>query len=279
MEYVIYLDVYFGANFFMDFLILIIIWKLQKYQSTFFRCFMGAAAGAGYACVILCLGSSLLKISGYFLFSILLMKWVYHICGVKEYIKGILFFFGIQFFLGGLLDWIYYSSGFSKDWFHYIMMAGLATLAVFVLYEIIKAVFLDTKEREEHLCDIILQFAGAEIKVKALVDTGNMLREPISHSPVSILEYRVLKEQIGEEEKICACFPKEKYRMVPFHSLGEENGMLPGVFANAIYIKEKEEMKRIEHPFIGIYKNSLSEGKDYGMILHPELLKNQEKRG
>ena len=91
------------------------------------------------------------------------------------------------------------------------------------------------------------------------------MRDPIFKKPVCILTANRKRELCGEEEPM--------YQMVPFHSIGEQNGMLPAFFADYLSIRRKDgSEKRVERPLIGITKEPLSSQKEYDMILHPEVL-------
>ena len=82
---------------------------------------------------------------------------------------------------------------------------------------------------------------------------------------MSILTENRKRELCGGEEPL--------YQMIPFHSLGEPNGILPAFFADVLYIYQKDgSRKQIERPLIGITKEPLSSQMDYDMIAHPELL-------
>lgn len=113
----------------------------------------------------------------------------------------------------------------------------------------------------------LLLSEGCSFSLLALVDSGNSLREPISGSPVSLVEKRVL---IKGEENLLPC----RFRVVPFHSVGRQKGLMEAYKIEGMEIEQDGEWKRIKEPFIGIVSETISAKKHYQMILHPELLKN-----
>ena len=101
--------------------------------------------------------------------------------------------------------------------------------------------------------------------VTALCDSGNGLEEPISKVPVSVVEenfIRPYKEGLK----------KEKFRMVPFHSIGKEQGLLEAYFIEKMEIVSEGENRVIFNPMIAITKDRISASENYQMILHPALL-------
>ena len=61
--------------------------------------------------------------------------------------------------------------------------------------------------KKDMLCDIVVSLNGKEIETKAMIDSGNLLREPITNTPVIILEHTLLykcmpKEILNNLEKI-----------------------------------------------------------------------------
>ncbi|MBO6015725.1 MAG: sigma-E processing peptidase SpoIIGA, partial [Lachnospiraceae bacterium] len=111
---------------------------------------------------------------------------------------------------------------------------------------------------------------GKRFCCNALVDTGNSLCDPISRRPVLILERSVLK---AYEVTI----RPEQYRVIPYHSLGRENGMLEGFVAGLVCVLDETENGRIQrmkrsNVVIGIYEGTLSGDGAYQMILHPMFM-------
>ena len=122
-----------------------------------------------------------------------------------------------------------------------------------------------------------------KINTKALIDTGNMLKEPITNTPVVVVEkillYKCIPKEIlnninqiigGDLEKIPQQIQSQyisKLKLIPFSSLGKQNGMLLGIKVQQIkIIKESEEITK-ENIIVGIYQQSLTkngESSTYG---------------
>ena len=111
---------------------------------------------------------------------------------------------------------------------------------------------------------------GGEFSCLALVDSGNSLKEPISREPVSLVEKTALA---GKEKG----FLPSKFRIVPFHSVGQPEGLIEAYRIERMEVEWEESWISIREPFIGLVNGVISSRKNYQMILHPEVLEKQEE--
>ena len=137
-------------------------------------------------------------------------------------------------------------------------------------------------------CNIKIKLNNKEIEAKAMLDTGNLLKEPITNIPVIVVEHTLLYECIpkqilnniddilgGDFSKIPDEI-KQKYmtklKFIPFSSLGKQNGMLLGIKADYVIIKnENDEEKKVNEIIIGIYNKSLTKRGEYRALMGLEL--------
>ena len=119
-------------------------------------------------------------------------------------------------------------------------------------------------------------------KLKALLDTGNMLKDPLSNKPVMIATKRSLKSIIPEEildninlilggDKIGKLITK-RIKLIPFNSLGNEHGILIGIKSDKIIINNNE----IKDVIIGIYEKEFSKTRRYDALIGIDLLYEEE---
>lgn len=101
-----------------------------------------------------------------------------------------------------------------------------------------------------------------KLKIKALWDTGNCLYTPGNHKPVSIVEYKSIAPLFNWAD---AAHPT----VVPFSSVGKEDGILLAVQIEALIIPEKNLV--IKNPYIGLVHKPLSNEGKYQMILHKDI--------
>lgn len=120
---------------------------------------------------------------------------------------------------------------------------------------------------------------GMELRMTALLDTGNGLIEPVSQKPVSLIGKDVWKEKAAKEGGRKEFLP-QKFRAIPYHSVGKEKGILCGYEMQRLIIDTDERRIIVENPMIGISDVPVGADASYQMILHPELLiEGEEKNG
>ena len=133
-------------------------------------------------------------------------------------------------------------------------------------------------------CKIKIKLNGKEIETKAMIDTGNLAKEPITNTPVVIVESSLLEKVLPKEilnsiDNILAGKldgVKEEYisrlRCIPFSSLGKQNGMLLGIKADEIIVEKEEENKISKDVIIGVYERSLTKRGEYRALIGLELI-------
>lgn len=130
-------------------------------------------------------------------------------------------------------------------------------------------------------CNIKIFNNGKEQRLRAMIDTGNLLKDPITNSPVVIIEksklLNILPEEILENTKKIINGQYEfsyeylkyasKFRVLPFSSLGKQNGMLLGFKVDRIEAEINDEEIIRKDAIIGIYDKKLSNRNQYeGLI-------------
>ena len=137
--------------------------------------------------------------------------------------------------------------------------------------------------KKDMFCNIKISLNGKEFETTAMIDTGNLLKEPITNTPVIVVEHTLLYECIPKEilnnleellggdfnnipEKV-----KEEYltklKFIPFASLGKQNGMLLGIKADYAKIINEEKEEKKENIIIGIYNKSLTKRGEYRALI------------
>ena len=145
---------------------------------------------------------------------------------------------------------------------------GLAVLALGgVVYEILRGI-LEAHRAKPNLCRVTLKGEHASVKVEALLDTGNHLREPISGKPVAVLDKSIFLKLYPEGTA-------GGFRVIPYRSIGKRDGILPGYLIPEIVVETDGVQKAYRDMYVGISQDNLSGGEAYRMILNPEILEAQ----
>jgi stage II sporulation protein GA (sporulation sigma-E factor processing peptidase) len=144
--------------------------------------------------------------------------------------------------------------------------------------------------RERLILRVEMTFDKKQLCLDALVDTGNSLRDPITNVPVIITEYEILREllpddiqkifeQCGENDlnAIAEIMTISKwaarFRIIPYKSLGRENGMLVGFKPDIVTIYDSSKKIQLSNIVIAIYRKKLSKDGEYSALIYPEMLK------
>lgn len=212
---------------------------------------------------ILCIpvGSSIGKIIlGFGGITAFVIYWLFRPKSRRYFYKLLIYSYLAIFILGGILILLESILG-GKN----VSMITWGILVVFLVI-LIENVYIKINTKNDFYQVVLTLSERCQCKVIALEDSGNGLVDPISKMPVSIIEERVI-ERYKEELR------EEKFRLIPFHSVGKDRGILEAYFIEKIEIKHEGENRIIHQPIIAITKDTISANRNYQMILHPALLK------
>lgn len=293
----IYIDIVIIENLIMNYIILCATGIVSKNKIRHLRLIMASLLGAIYSVVaymkILEIYSNIvLKI----LLSVIIVYIVYNPQTVKKLWKTLVMFYLVSFVFGGVAFSLIYiikpqdiimKNGLFLGTYPLktIILGAIVAFAIIIIaVKIIRKKFT-TKDM---ICDIEIILNNKKINTKALIDTGNMLKEPITNIPVVVVEKILLYECIpkeilnninqiigGDLEKIPQQIQSQyisKLKLIPFSSLGKQNGMLLGIKVQQIkIIKESEEITK-ENIIVGIYQQSLTKNGEYQALMGMEFI-------
>lgn len=148
----------------------------------------------------------------------------------------------------------------------YSFVIGLCILGI-VLFYLACLKEKQIQERSE-IYQVSIFAHGKKIKVDALLDTGNMLREKKTGKMVCIVEKEVVKEIL----KNISC---KEYHYVPFHSVGQEQGILMAISTDYITVTKEEKTRKVYGVLLGLYEGNISSTGKFQMILHGDCLKGR----
>ncbi len=134
-------------------------------------------------------------------------------------------------------------------------------------------------------------FDQDEVEVEALIDTGNQLQDPLTNIPVVVVEYAALRHllppavqlafeksadpDIMEVLQALATTPwSTRFRVIPFTSLGRQNGLLMGFRPDRLEIVKNDQTVKTDNVIVGIYTKELSPEGSYRALLHPDIIDN-----
>lgn len=283
----IYVDVVFIENLLINYIILCATAIIAKNKIHFLKFLLASSFGSLYA--ILNYIISLSNLENFFLklfISSFMILISFDNKKIKVFFKNLIMFYLTSFTFGGaafmLLFFvspesvIYENGRFIGTYPLKITIYGgiLGFIIITLVAKFIKNKFSNT------LCDLEIFFKGKVIKLKTLVDSGNLLKEPISNQDVIVVQKSSLEDLIDKKilneatsmikGSLIGDMSKElyeyKFKVIPFSSLGNENGVLIGFKPDYIKIYSDEEIIK-KDVIIGIYDGSLSKTNLYTSLI------------
>jgi len=143
---------------------------------------------------------------------------------------------------------------------------GAVTAAAYGLLLLFYTFYRRRKEVKGHIYPVRMFVDDQEIEVNGLVDTGNRLRDPWLHRPVTVVDQDVF--QSLEQDWILKLHP----HMIPYHSIGKENGALVGIVIPRMVILREDGEQMIKEAVLALSREKVSTDGHYQMILHEECL-------
>lgn len=293
----VYIDIIFLENLFMNCIILFATAVILKIPIKIIRIMISSTIGSVYAIIIYI--SNLQIYSNLFIkiaLSAVMVYIAYKPEKVKSFLKNLMIFYLTSFTFGGVTFALVYFVKPENILFENGTLIGVSPIKIIITggiigFIIITISFKNIKgklTKKDMLCDITILLNDKKTKMKAIIDTGNLLTEPITKLPVVV----------AEKEKLADIFPKaiientlnfingetskiEEYlsqiRIIPFKSLGKENGILLGVKVDGVIINYQNNESFIKNVIIGIYENKLSSNGSYSALIGLNILEKGEE--
>jgi len=169
-----------------------------------------------------------------------------------------------------------------------------ALMSVFIVSEVgWGAVHKGIKIGINQCINVNITFGRKSFQVPALVDTGNNLKDPISGYPALIVEFSSIKSILPDSicsfleknngfynvSNICEIISKSewanRFRIIPFASLGNEEDVMIGFKPDCLTVKLGDEVLNTTKTVICIKSGHrpLSTTGDYKAILNPDVFK------
>ena len=297
----VYLDIIFVENILMNYIILfatLIILKVKN-RGQQIRLFASSVIGSSYAIIVyLNIIPIYSNIITKIVLSIVMIYVAFNPQNVKQLLKQLLIFYLTSFVFGGCAFALIYfikpervkmNNGVFVGTYP-IKVTLIAGIIAFIITQIafkINKIRLDSKNT---FINIKIYYEEKILEVKALLDSGNMLKDPISGMPVIIIEKEILHKIIPEEilnyienivggeeqrEKTEVKRYLSKIRMVPFMSIGKENGMLLGIRIDKVKIETEEINIEKDNVIAGIYNQKLTKDNKYNALIGLNLLEEE----
>lgn len=293
----VYIDLVFGVNLIMDYLLLAMMQKLVKKNSKKGRKLLGAILGGLGACfsiMIPIFRSGILMVLFGVLLAVCMLKITFYYENIRILARDVCIYYAITFLVGGILNYLYYytSAGYYITEFMRIVPLKTLNFCYLVCFfaiaggfiYFVKRILLQMKTNRELFYNVELVFGEKKITCKGMLDTGNHLREPLSKKPVVVADFDGIKEILptelidfakdfmGDVNQTDMAGYVAKIKWIPYHAVGTDKGILPGIVFDEINILKEDAVVHNSNITVAIYQGKLTVDNNYHIILHKELL-------
>ena len=295
----IYVDIVLLENLCMNYIILFGTAYIIKIKVKHIRILLASLIGAVYA---------VLAYAGVFpIYANLITKIILSICmtyiafnpkKLKGLIKELILFYLVSFALGGCAFSLLYivrpQDIFMKNGVYIgtypLKIALLGGITGFVITYVAIKIVKTRITKNEIIYKAIIKIEEQEIEINVLLDTGNMLKDPISGDAVIMVEknklYKILPNEMldntnkflgGEFENAESLEYRKRIRFIPFTSVGKQNGMLLGIKPDLVKIITDVDEIVNEKTIIGVYEKTFSKSGKYSGLIGLDILERSKK--
>ncbi len=278
MEQTVYVDLLLLVNFSMDFLSGYVTTVLLRREPRPGRLIGAALLGASYSVLSLFLplpGPLAIVADGAVCFAMCaLLFWGRHI-PLRFFGLSAALFVGVSMALGGIMtalfelcnragvaDALLRSGGGNHDgpsaWL-FALLAAVSTLAS------LRGGKLLRRSAARRFARLSVTLLGRQVEVQALVDSGNLCRDPISGRPVVFLEPSRAARLLGEDRAQLA----PRYRVIPVETV-EGRRLCPAYLPDRMEVQDSGGTHAVEALICPA--ETLTGAQGYGAILPAELV-------
>lgn len=239
-------------------------------------------------------------------FSVIIVKLVFHVKLWRPFLRTLLIFYLISLSMGGITIGVVYFMNFSgvtrnsaiyMDGFTYLQVTS-GCLLTYLIFYFVASFFKERLTQSRTMGKVKITCFDKQVEVMGLVDTGNFLADPMTGKPVLVLSMQAARRLLPEEmiremdqsetplsayEKLMSSAFAHRIRLVPYRSIGKDQGFLLGIIPDAICIQweagQKEEIASTvemeSNTVLAIYRGTFAgenTGEGYSVLLHPSVV-------
>ncbi len=297
----VYLDVIWALNFLFDTLLLYLTAIILKRQIVKWRLILGGLLGS---IIILLAITPFHTYSSHpltkLLFSILMVLIAYGYKKFRFFVTGLMTFYLTTFLVGGTLIGTHYFVKFDLELSSSVMVASVKGFGdpiswLFVMlgfplaWHFTKSNFdkIETvKIQYDQIVNVTIVLDETTIQCKGLVDSGNLLFDPISKSPVMFVSVNKMLDELPSPILKLANNPEAilfgnesvpeniegKMRIIPCKVVGKEQQLIIAIKPDHIIIERENERMTITKGLISFTLQELSGEDSFQCIVHPKML-------
>ncbi|MBU5440528.1 sigma-E processing peptidase SpoIIGA [Paenibacillus sp. MSJ-34] len=302
---VVYIDLIFLTNLLIDGTVLWTTAWMRKIRPKFWRIAAAACIGASYVVMMFVPALSfmftfLIK----FVFSLVMLWTAFGFGSLQNYLRNLGAFYIVNFAAAGGIFGVHYllqSSGeiFNGIWYSYsgglsfeLKVGFLFTAVGFAAMILFYKTVIRSRDHRENItrftAEVEVSIEGETARCTGLIDTGNQLTDPLTRTPVMIMEAATwgtalperwasgLKEMQADQFLLKldeeACKWSDRLRLVPYRGVNRGTQFMLAVKPDKVSITYEGTTEECTKVLIGLDGGKLSSDGTYQAIIHPALL-------
>lgn len=275
MKTVIYADILVVLNIMVNYLLLRAVSALLGTKRNPIRLLFSSFIGGIFSLIIFIenipfLLNLLLKI----LVMTIMVVVAFRVKKLSDFLKNSAAFFLCNFAFAGIMlavnilfssDTVFYKNGavyFDIN----ILTLIVASVGCYAVLSLISRLTRDRMVRNL-LYDISVEYEGKTVSGKALLDTGNNLKDAFSGNPVIVAERNFIKKLIGDNEDVTAM---KNFRLIPYSTISS-GGALPAFLADKITVIFEGKNVALRNVYVALTEKKIV-SSDYSVLLGSAFL-------
>ncbi len=288
MQVVVYADILFVLNAIITFLMLNLTTDFLKSDAQPARIIFGSLVGGIYSFIIFAPEVKIflsIIIKSIMLLSIVLIS--FKATSLRKYLKCIFLFLFISFVFSGVMYFFAFSflknKVYMKNGYIYFDIGPLEIIVFigicFFAIKLLRKALL-SKKNNDFIYELMINYNNKNIKIKALYDSGNAVRDPFTGKPVIIINlsemsvllskdrFKDISDMITNKE-----FEKipEGVRLLPVSALGKIE-LIPAVTVDSATVLYESGKNTVYKPSLAFTDNSF-DSKKYSALINESVLK------
>lgn len=257
MYYELYVDVLFLVNFFMDYIILLFVWKVLRCDTKHSSLLLGAGVGAFLTCILIILpipSAFLENIMFHLLVNTCMIRVGLRIKKLSVFMRAFVLLYIGTILMGGIMEAMN----------QYAKIGSMIWLFAIVGYYLSLGIwqFLSKLQRWNRVhVRVIISVKDQKYDLNALIDTGNSLYDPVTGKPISIISKQAGKDFLHESEVL---------RYVTLRTLTNTDNNLPIICAEKMWIMDEQE-RCFHQVLFAVAEEEFSRNGEFQVILNPNL--------
>ena len=265
-------------NLVINYIIISTTAKILNIHHSKIKAIIGASIGALYSLAYLFPTFEILFTIPFKILTVILITLItFSYKDIKSYIRVLSIFYLVNMFISGSTFFIIYFTGISH------ITVSLVIFVCFVSSKILNLIYKDIKTHKmikELRKKINVKVKDNVFDFEALLDSGNLLKDPISKDDVIIVNAKKLEKLLPKElvdydygdmsfEKMNNLLDKldinlsSRVRLIPCRKIGNDNGFVLGIKADYIEV----DGSKISSIVLGL--SNFSDKDDYDAIMNP----------